>query len=137
MLYGAALSAALAAPLVVTFGRCRRTPIVLATAVAAFLMPLAWNLILRDTGATGLFSHDLPFRAFPISWQDTGRAVFTLAGASAVLALGPARGDRPDRVAHWALLAAVAESYWLACTRSPPRHSCRVASYRSIAIAPT
>ncbi len=108
MLYGAALSAALAAALVVSLGRCRRTPMVLAAAVAAFLMPLAWNLILRDTGATGLFSHDLPFKAFPISWQDTGSGVFTLAGASAVLALGPARGDQPDRVSRWALLAAFA-----------------------------
>lgn len=108
MLYGATLSAALAAALVVTFGRCRRTPIVLAAAVAAFLMPLAWNLILRDTGATGLFSHDLPFRAFPISWQDTGSGVFTLAGASVLLALGPGRGERPARVAQWALLTAIA-----------------------------
>jgi len=32
MLYGAALSAALAAALVVSLGRCRRTPIVLAAA---------------------------------------------------------------------------------------------------------
>jgi hypothetical protein len=108
MLYGAALSAALAVALVVLVGRCRRTPVVLGAAMAAFLMPLAWNLILRDTGATGLFSHDLPFRAFPISWQDTGSGVFTLAGASAVLALGPGRSDRSARVSHWALLAALA-----------------------------
>ena len=107
MFLGTALSAALAAALVVALGRCR-PPMVLGASVAAFLMPLAWNLIVRDTGATGRFSHDLPFRAFPISWQDTGSAVFTLAGASAVLALGSGRGDRPDRVSHWALLAAVA-----------------------------
>lgn len=108
MLFGATLSAVLATALVVTLGRCRRTPVVLAVGAAAFLMPLAWNLILRNTGATGMFSHDLPFRAFPISWQDTGSGAFTLAGASAMLALGPGRGDTPNRVSHWALLAALA-----------------------------
>lgn len=108
MLFGATLSAVLATALVVTLGRCRRTPVVLAVGAAAFLMPLAWNLILRNTGATGMFSHDLPFRAFPISWQDAGSGAFTLAGASAMLALGPGRGDTPNRVSHWALLAALA-----------------------------
>jgi hypothetical protein len=33
---------------------------------------LCWNLVLRTTGANAAFSHDLPFRPFPISWQDTG-----------------------------------------------------------------
>jgi len=108
MLYGAALSAVLALALVAILERRRRMPVLLAVGVAAFLMPLAWNLILRDTGATGLFSHDLPFRPFPISWQDTGSGVFTLAGASVLLALGPGRDEEPDRVAHWALLAALA-----------------------------
>jgi hypothetical protein len=108
MLYGAALSAVVAVVLVAVLGRCRRTSVLLAAGVAALLMPLAWNLILRDTGATGLFSHDLPFRPFPISWQDIGSGVFTLAGAPVLLALGPVRSERPDRVAHWALLAALA-----------------------------
>jgi len=108
MLYGAALSAVVAVVLVAVLGRCRRTSVLLAAGVAAFLMPLAWNLILRDTGATGLFSHDLPFRPFPISWQDTGSGVFTLAGASVLPALGPGRSERADRVAQWALLAAFA-----------------------------
>jgi hypothetical protein len=71
-------------------------------------MPLAWNLILRTTRATALFSQDLPFKPFPISWQDTGSGVFTLAGAALVMALGPGRRDTPPRVAQLTLLAALA-----------------------------
>lgn len=108
MLYGAALSAALAAVLVAFPAGSRRPAIVLASALAAFAMPLAWNLILRTTGATGSFSHDLPFKPFPISWQDTGSGVFTLAGASLVLALGPGRDGTPGRVAALSVLTAVA-----------------------------
>jgi uncharacterized membrane protein len=108
MLGGAALSVAASIALVALLGRCRRPAVLLAVGVAAFLMPLVWNLILRDTGATGSFSHDLPFEPFPISWQDTGTGVFTLAGASVLLAFGPGRRDRPDRVSLWALLTALA-----------------------------
>ena len=100
MLYGAALSALVAVALVAVPGRCRRSSVLLATGAAAFLMPVAWNLILRTTGATSLFSHDIPFRPFPISWQDTGSGVFTLAGASMLLALGPGRNEQPRRVAR-------------------------------------
>ncbi len=62
MLYGAVLSAALAAVLIAVLGRTRQPAILLAAALSAFVMPLAWNLILRTTGATGSFSHDLPFK---------------------------------------------------------------------------
>ena len=110
MLYGAALSAILALLLVRVVGRARR-PAVLATAAgAAFLMPLCWNAILRATDATARFSHDLPFPVFPISWQDTGSGVFTLAGAATALAFGPC-ASRPARksasLALWAALAAL------------------------------
>lgn len=110
MLYGAGLSAVLALALVAVPGKCRRPTILALCALAAFLMPLAWNTILRHTGATGSFSHDLPFRPFPISWQDTGSGVFTLAGAAMVLALGPGRKERPPRVAAlaaWTALGAL------------------------------
>jgi len=47
----------------------------------AFPLPTCWNLILRWIGATDAFSRDLPVRQFPVSWEDTGAGVFTLAGA--------------------------------------------------------
>lgn len=106
MLYGAALSAALAAILVAFAGNRRRPAVVLTAGLAALVMPLAWNLMLRKTGATGLFSHDLPFKPFPISFQDTGSCVFTLAGASVALGLGAARDETAPRVARLALLTA-------------------------------
>jgi len=108
MLYGAVLSAALAAVLIALGGNRRRPAIVLAAALAALVMPLAWNLMLRKTGATGVFSHDVPFKLFPISFQDTGSGVFTLAGASMALGLGPAGHGTAPRVARLALLTALA-----------------------------
>ena len=107
MLYGAALSAVLATVLVALPGRCRTPTILLTSALAAFAMPLAWNLILRATGVTGAFSHDLPFPPFPISWQDTGSGVFTLAGASVALA-GLKNVRTPRRAVGLSLLTALA-----------------------------
>ena len=47
--------------------------------------PLAWNAILHRTHPARFFV-DIPFAPFPVSWQDTGSGVFTL--ALAALALG-------------------------------------------------
>ncbi len=107
MLYGASLSAIAAAALVAFAGRDRRPPVLATAALAAFLMPLWWNLILRWTGATGAFSHDLPFRPVPVSWQDTGSGVFTLAGAATALGLGPGARQTAGRIGRLALWAAL------------------------------
>ncbi len=107
MLYGAALSALAAAALVAFVGKDRRLPILVTTALAAFAMPLWWNLILRWTGATGAFSHDLPFRPVPVSWQDTGSGVFTLAGATTALGLGPGARQPAGQTARLALWTAL------------------------------
>ncbi len=107
MLYGAGLSVLLSLALVVFLGKTKHPPILLGCALAAFLLPVVWNSILRLTGATDAFSHDLPFRPFPISWQDTGSGVFTLAGAAVILSLGPGRKERPPRVAALALWTAL------------------------------
>ena len=109
MLYGAGLSAVLAVVLVGGVARVRRPTVLLTAGVTAFLMPLWWNSILRWTGATEAFSHDLPFRPFPVSWQDTGSGMFTLAGATIALTLTagarePARNT--IRLALWTALAA-------------------------------
>src|SRR5947208_16589354 len=84
--YGAALSTIIAA-VVFVFVRRERAAIVLVPALAATLLgPLAWNAILHRaaTDADGFFV-DIPFTPFPVSWQDTGSGVFTLAVASLFL----------------------------------------------------
>src|SRR5205814_9853622 len=105
--YGAELSAVVAG-LVFVFVRRERAAIVLVPALAAaFVGPLAWNAILHRaaTEADGFFV-DIPFKPFPVSWQDTGSGVFTLAVAS--LFLGVAlRDDKAWRVLGLALTAAV------------------------------
>jgi hypothetical protein len=84
--YGAALSTVIAA-LVFVFVRRERATTVLVPAVAAtFLGPLTWNAILHRAGnASDAFFVDIPFKPFPVSWQDTGSGVFTLAVASLLL----------------------------------------------------
>jgi hypothetical protein len=107
MLYGAALSVVAAALLVALPGKDRRPPVLVTVALAAFAMPIWWNLILRWTGATGAFSRDLPFRPFPVSWQDTGSGVFTLAGAAIALTLGVCAKESAEHVGRTALWTAV------------------------------
>ena len=88
-------------------GKDRRPPVLVTVALAAFAMPIWWNLILRWTGATGAFSRDLPFRPFPVSWQDTGSGVFTLAGAAIALTLGVCAKESAEHVGRTALWTAV------------------------------
>jgi|SRR5450756_1743990 hypothetical protein len=110
MSYGAVLSCALAAVLVAYPGRDRRWPVLATAAGSALVMPICWNVILRVTGATATFSHDLPFRPFPISWQDVGSGVFTLAGAGVAFGLGIGADlptARTTRLALWTALAAL------------------------------
>ncbi|WP_427129208.1 hypothetical protein [Pseudarthrobacter sp. S9] len=102
------MSAVLAVVLVWLVLRERRPIPLVTVAAAAFVMPAFWNSILNWTGAIGLFSHDLPFVLFPISWQDTGSGMFTLAGVSAALLVGAGRRDLGARVGYVALLTAAA-----------------------------
>ena len=104
--YGAALSAIIT--VVVLAVRREREPRVLATLVAAsFLAPLAWNAILYRvaTEEDGFFV-DIPFKPFPVSWQDTGSGVFTLALASVALGI-VLRRERASRVIGLALVTAI------------------------------
>jgi hypothetical protein len=107
MLYGAALSCVAAVLLVAIPGRDRRPRVLVTVGVAAFLMPTWWNLILRWTGATDAFSHDLPLRPFPVSWQDTGSGVLTLAGAAVALTILIAAKEPAESVGRTALWAAL------------------------------
>jgi hypothetical protein len=84
--YGAALSALAAALLVGIGGRERRLSVLACAAVSALLGAAAWNAILHATHANQFF-HDAPITVFPISWQDTGSGVFSVAVATVLLGL--------------------------------------------------
>jgi hypothetical protein len=107
VVYGAALSAVLAAVLVGLLVRPRR-PLVIATAgIAAGAGPAAWNAILNAVHAPGFFT-DAPIAVFPVSWQDTGSGVFALAVSALLLGFGPQGAEPGRRVALACVLAAVA-----------------------------
>lgn len=103
---GAALSAVLAVLLVLAAARDRRPGTLATVAAGAILGPVAWNAILRATNANQFFT-DAPISFFPISWQDTGSGVFTLAALALLLGLGPLRAAPGRRVALVAGLGAL------------------------------
>lgn len=84
ILYGAALSAGLGAVAIVVGVRERRLGILTPAIASTLVAPIAWNAILRATHAREFFT-DAPTKLFPVSWQDTGSGVFTLALGSLVL----------------------------------------------------
>ncbi len=104
--YGAALSALAAVVLLTLAGRERRVSVLVCAAASALLGPLAWNAVRRTTHA-GQFFHDAPIPVFPISWQDTGSGVFTVAVAALLLGYGPLRRDAASRLAGLAALAGI------------------------------
>ncbi|MGH3685493.1 MAG: hypothetical protein ACRDRU_16690 [Pseudonocardiaceae bacterium] len=86
--YGASLSALVAAVVVTLVVRPPRPVVIATAAVAAAGGPAAWNSILNAVHAPEFFT-DAPILVFPISWQDAGSGVFTLAAAALLLGLGP------------------------------------------------
>jgi hypothetical protein len=106
VVYGAALSAVMAVVLVAVAVRPRRPVVIAAVGLAAAVGPAAWNAILNTVHAPEFFT-DAPIVVFPISWQDTGSGVFTLALAALVLGLGPLGAAPGRQVAVTALLAGV------------------------------
>jgi hypothetical protein len=102
ILYGAALSAALAGVALAVLAR--RQAAVIAAGVAATLVgPIAWNAILRATHASQFFT-DAPVAVLPASWQDTGSGVFALAAAAVLLGVGPLAGAPARRTISLAAL---------------------------------
>jgi hypothetical protein len=102
--YGAALTIAIAA-VVFVFVLRERTPRVFVPALAAsFLGPITWNAILHRAGGAGFFV-DIPFKPFPVSWQDTVDGIVTFAVASLFLGVVHRR-DPAGRVLRWALIVA-------------------------------
>lgn len=104
--YGAALSAVVAVVLVAVAVRPRRPGVIAGAGLAAAVGPAAWNAILNTVHAPKFFT-DAPIVVFPISWQDTGSGVFTLALAALVVGLGPLGAAPGRQVAVTALLAGV------------------------------
>jgi len=104
--FGASLSTLVAALVFVFILRERTAAVLTPALLATFLGPLAWNAILHRaaTDADGFFV-DIPFKPFPVSWQDTGSGVFTLATASVLLALARRR-EPAGRALNLALTAA-------------------------------
>ena len=105
--FGAALTTVLAAVVFVLLKR-ERTPSVLIPALAAsFLGPLTWNAILhRAATDADAFFVDIPFKPFPVSWQDTGDGIVTLAVASLILGVA-LRNETASRVVSLAVTVAL------------------------------
>jgi hypothetical protein len=105
--YGAALTTVVAA-LVFVFVKRERSRQVLIPALAATLLgPITWNAILHRAGGDGFFV-DIPFKPFPVSWQDTVDGIVTLAVASVFLGLALRREPAGRVLSVAALAAAVA-----------------------------
>jgi hypothetical protein len=103
---GATLSALGAGALVAVASTPRRLAAIATAVASAFLGPLAWNAILRATHGSSFF-HDAPIAVFPVSWQDTGSAVFAFATATVLLGLGSMARDPGRRLLLVALLTAI------------------------------
>jgi hypothetical protein len=80
-----------------------------ATALSVCAGTWLWNTMLNVRHAA-VIDVDIPFRPFPISWQDTGTAVFSFAATSLVLLATTHRnqpGRRTLKIAGIATLAAL------------------------------
>jgi hypothetical protein len=107
MIYGAVLSALLAAGAVSVAIRPRRAAVIATAAAGALVGPLVWNAILRAAHGTQFFT-DAPVAVLPASWQDAGSGVFTIAVTALALGIGPLAAGTGRRLAAVAALAGVA-----------------------------
>ena len=84
--FGAVVSAVVALAVAVALAR-ERGPMTLAlVTLTALLGPIAWNAVLHSAGSDDFFV-DAPVAVFPVSWQDVGTGVWTLALAGALQGL--------------------------------------------------
>jgi hypothetical protein len=107
IIYGAGLSAAVAAIAVAVAVRPRQPMVIATAAIGALTGPLAWNAILRATHGDQFFT-DAPVAVLPASWQDTGSGVFTVAVCALGLGVGPLAAGTGRRIAAVAALAGLA-----------------------------
>ena len=106
ILSGAVLSCMLATVAVAVLIGHRHRAVLAAVFLGASGGPIAWNTILRTTGAHQFFV-DAPILVLPISWQDTGSGVFALAALALVVGLGPLRAEPAHRVMLVSLLGSL------------------------------
>jgi hypothetical protein len=110
--YGTAVSVLAATILIAFAGRERRPVVLVCAGTGALLGPLTWNAILRATHADQFF-HDAPIPVFPISWQDIGSGVFTVALAALLLGFGPVPTEPARRLVLLAGLGALLVDIYL------------------------
>jgi len=104
LFYGSALAAAIAVAAVALIARERRMVVLGLVALSALAGAIAWGAVLQTAGNDDFF-HDAPVGVFPVSWEDVGTAVWTLAAAATSLGLVM---TKPRRAAALAFVAAVA-----------------------------
>ena len=97
VVFGVVATGVLTALVLALVLRERRARVLLAATLAAMLGPLLWDLVLRHTG--GDFFVDAPGYVFPVSFEDAGSGVVSLAIAAVVLGLGPLRDEAGRRTA--------------------------------------
>ena len=102
--YGVSLTAIGLATVTVVVPRWRRLGLFLTAVVGASVAVLSWQFVLRATHASQFFT-DLPFRPFPVSWQDTGSGMVAFAMTALLLAYGPMRKQPSSEAASLALAA--------------------------------
>jgi hypothetical protein len=105
-IWGVVASGVLAVLAVWFLLRDRRPAVLAATAAAAAVGPLLWDLVLRHTG--GDFFVDAPGYVFPVSFEDAGSGVFATALGALVLGFGPLRAAAGRRLALNALVCGLA-----------------------------
>ncbi len=93
ILYGAVLSALFALAAAFLIGRERRRLQLAVVVLSALAGPIAWNAVLHSAGGDTFF-HDAPIAVFPVSWQDVGSGVWTLALASVAQGLAQTQSRR-------------------------------------------
>lgn len=87
--------------------RERHRPTLAVSAVAVFAGTWLWNAMLNVRHAT-MIDGDIPFKPFPISWQDTGTGIFAFAFTTAALLATVHRHQPGHRTLKIAGIAAAA-----------------------------
>ena len=104
LFFGSALAAGTAVAAVVTLGRERSLLVLSLVAISALAGAVGWGAVLQTAGNDDFF-HDAPIAVFPVSWEDVGTGIWTLAVTASSMGLVM---SRPRRAASLALLTAVA-----------------------------